>query len=604
MDSPNLTSSIYHEDDNLQALLSQIGNSPQSQSDDEKDVMKEKKNVQFSMSDNCLKVEDLPQLTKETEQHYNQIKSEFQRQMPKLERDLSQCDINRPLHENIYKSRCIESIVEQTYNYDYQLRDQMTEEVCYLKKITMKWRRVAGDGNCFYRSVIFAWLEFLIFNNQISIFKRIISDLRIKFSSSYENTKKLSSTIKTNLASLASPVPSMILECIVSQLSNLSLTPRQRIQNAYMTLLRGFNFSRLFDTAMIYYLRYILYEFILENQEKIFSKDFPVLLGNLLPSQYESDDGKFFFMKYFEEDLLKFYTCAEKLAIYLTPFVLKIDLKVIFYDFGPECNIQTKFFSSYLPNKGCLYVFYRKAHYDICYSPEYHDRYQELLGLYQEEKKSNKIIKDNDVRKFEIEEMDDVDTEQSKIFLRKVIRNPHEAELKKELKNAKKKVNLYKKCSICTTVFNESMCKAIVLPCKCKLIFCEEKCSNDFINKFSTYVNAKLLTEVFKCFQCECVFSKEQLIEIAFLIKVNLQQSNMLIDIRTKFLEVFETYCMLCLHEFNENEKKYIIKVKAPLFNRIVDKMKCNHSLCQTCLKKQPLICKICSCYHSRVINN
>lgn len=602
MESPTLTSSIYYEDDNLQALLSQLGHQNSVQQEGEKDAMKEKESIQYSMSGNCLKVSDFPPLTDDIELEYTKIKSGFQRQMPKLERDLSQCDVNRPLHESIYKARCIESIVEQTYNYDYQLREQMTEEACYLKKITMKWRRVAGDGNCFYRSAIFAWLEYLVFNSQIDVFKRIITDLKNKFAPSYENTKILSSTIKANLSSLTSPVPSMILESIVSQLSNSSYTPKQRIQSAYMTLLKGFNFSRLFDTAMIYYLRYILYEFILENQDKVFSKDFPVLLGNLLPAQYENDEGKFFFMNYFEEDLLKFYTCAEKLAIYLTPFVLKIDLKVIFYDFGPECNIQTKFFSSYLPDKGCLYVFYRKLHYDICYSPEYYNKYREMLGLYQEERNSNKIIKDNEITKFE-EEMDDVDTNQSKIFLRKVSRNPHEAEIKKELKIAKKKVNLYKKCSICSNVCNELISKPIVLPCKCKLIFCQDKCSIDFINKFSSYINAKLLTEAFKCFQCECIFSKEELIEIAFLIKINLQQGSVLLDIRKKFIEVFECYCMLCLHEFTESEKKYIIQVKAPLFNKIVDKMKCNHALCKECLNKQPLICKICSCYHSRVMN-
>ena len=50
------------------------------------------------------------------------------------------------------------------------------------------------------------------------------------------------------------------------------------------------NFSRSFDTLMIFYLRYSLYEYILENKNKVVSKDFPVLLGNLLPIKYQIEN--------------------------------------------------------------------------------------------------------------------------------------------------------------------------------------------------------------------------------------------------------------------------------------------------------------------------
>jgi hypothetical protein len=42
---------------------------------------------------------------------------------------------------------------------------------------------------------------------------------------------------------------------------------------------------------MVLYLRYKLYEFIHYNRERVFSKDFPVKLGNLLPFQYETEKG-------------------------------------------------------------------------------------------------------------------------------------------------------------------------------------------------------------------------------------------------------------------------------------------------------------------------
>ena len=46
---------------------------------------------------------------------------------------------------------------------------------------------------------------------------------------------------------------------------------------------------------MIMYFRYKIYEFIKENQTKLYHKDFAVKLGNLLPAQYETDQGGEFY---------------------------------------------------------------------------------------------------------------------------------------------------------------------------------------------------------------------------------------------------------------------------------------------------------------------
>ena len=55
-----------------------------------------------------------------------------------------------------------------------------------------------------------------------------------------------------------------------------------------------------------------------------------------MPSEYETDSGKFLFNEFYEKFLLKFYTDAEKIIIYLTPFVLGVELNVIVFDL--ECG--------------------------------------------------------------------------------------------------------------------------------------------------------------------------------------------------------------------------------------------------------------------------
>jgi hypothetical protein len=273
--------------------------------------------------------------------------------------------------------------------------------------------------------VIFSYLEYLIFTENINVLKRIISNIWIKFNVNYIYTKNLPENIKSILVSKETNVVMGILYCIIKQLENKDdKNKNKNIFNAYELLLKAFNFSRSFDTLMIFYLRYSLYEYILENKNKVVSKDFPVLLGNLLPIKYQienennSDETIFLFEKYFYEDLLKFYTCAEQIAVYLTPFVLKLNLNVIFYDFGKDTDIETKFFPSYLNNKDSIYVLFRKAHYDICYNKEYINKYDNLISLYKNFSNNFCVLNENDVLNFgkNINVTDPYQNNTSKIF--------------------------------------------------------------------------------------------------------------------------------------------------------------------------------------------
>ena len=53
------------------------------------------------------------------------------------------------------------------------------------------------------------------------------------------------------------------------------------------------------------YFRYLLYDFIQSNSYMLYTKDFAVKIGNLLPSEYETESGgiiyinKIFYMKNF-----------------------------------------------------------------------------------------------------------------------------------------------------------------------------------------------------------------------------------------------------------------------------------------------------------------
>ena len=327
-----------------------------------------------------LKIEDFPENPISEIFIYEQVVDKLRPMISSIEAELKVIDMKSLKWNNIKEGKRLEVMVENTYGFDRYLKNQMLEELCFLKRVINCWRGVAGDGNCFYRSVIFSWLEYLIFSKKINILKIIISNLYTKFDISNEKIKSLPPQYRKQFISEEKLIAITLLEIIIRFIQ------KDNIKEAYLTLIKGFNVTRTFDRIMIFYLRFLLYEYISDNQNKLFKKDFPVLLGNLLPQEYETPDGKFLYNDYFLKDLLKFYTCAEKLAVYLVPYILKVNLNIVFYYFGKDCDIENKFFSCELPNKekkfDTVNVLFRTAHYDVCYFTEYYNRYQQLLKLY------------------------------------------------------------------------------------------------------------------------------------------------------------------------------------------------------------------------------
>ena len=97
------------------------------------------------------------------------------------------------------------------------------------------------------------------------------------------------------------------------------------VTKAYTTLLKAFLFSNDFDFGIIYFTRYLIYEYISANEDKIYSKENPVEVGCLLPDQYIEDKrnkNDYFFENFYTLELMNPKTFAEKIVIYIAPFVV------------------------------------------------------------------------------------------------------------------------------------------------------------------------------------------------------------------------------------------------------------------------------------------
>ena len=275
-------------------------------------------------------------------------------------------------------------VIESTYLFKPENTNEMQKKYDRLKKDILYYRTIYADGNCYYRAIIYRYIELLILNKKIEIFKFLIIDIYYSFQSE-EIKKRL--YIGNDMLN-----PKLIIQIMIIILEHLE---NNRIAEAYKAFYDSLLFSKIFDYSLILYLRYIIYLYIKNNEKKLYSESFPVLIGNLLPSKYEKD-GIFDFNSFYENFLLKMFQFAEKIVIYLTPFVLGIDLNVVLFD-DNENEIVKKFGfagKSQLNLVDNIYILNRKGHYENIYTIEDYQKYNFFYGAYRSEYKPHFVKED------------------------------------------------------------------------------------------------------------------------------------------------------------------------------------------------------------------
>lgn len=300
------------------------------------------------------------------ENEFNTISQSINRaELYKLCTSISNCNLDKTgVNPSIGSLTSLQFLIESQFLYDLYQIELMTNHMSQLDKLIFKWRSIKGDGNCFYRAIIFSFLENIILSKNIPLMKEIITDLNERLNNMKEFNVFLS--LKNSIEKIDIYLIVQILYLIAETMDN-----NKPDVKPLEILVKCFLFCSKFDLGMIFYLRCLLYDYIKKNKNKIYTTDFSVKIGNLLPAEYETENGEFLYDEFFEENLLKMYTDAEKIVIYLIPFALKCDLNVIIYEFDTEDAVTEMSFPCYLYNKPKIEVLYRKTHYDLIYTQKY-----------------------------------------------------------------------------------------------------------------------------------------------------------------------------------------------------------------------------------------
>ena len=279
-------------------------------------------------------------------------------------------------------------LIEKAYSFDSSQSSQMIKKFQKYDAIFSFFRPIKGDGNCFYRAVIFKHIENVLLTKDEKTLRNLIAEMSSIFS---EPQFLLRLQVKFNLKL----VPELTLKIMFIIYESLC---QGKIEEAYYVFVKSVVSCAVFDYSLVLAYRFMLYEYIKDNEGKLFTEDFPVLVGNLLPAAFERND-KFLFNEFYESFLLKMFTEAEKLVIYLTPFVLGVKLNIILFELD---NGEVEVFDFDGKNnknnndtESDIWVMNKREHYEILYNKEYINKYKDILKPCLNDTYQSRIIDKN-----------------------------------------------------------------------------------------------------------------------------------------------------------------------------------------------------------------
>ena len=295
---------------------------------------------------------------------------------------------NNDIIENKYPIgvlNSLEYLIEKMYDFSSINKENMLSDMSRLKQIVFKYRQLKKDGNSFYRGVIFYFLENVIFTKNILLLKEILILFFEKISEQNKNIKEKQHVIN-NMKKIEKSMVINILYIIIQQMElqlkekNIELTP-------YIILLKVFLFCREFDEGMIFFTRYLIYEYIQDNEKKFLSEKKKVKILELIPNIYKNSNNS---KNQFYKDLITMGQEAYNNTIYsyIVPYVFNCTLNVLIYKQNPEEALIQQI--EYKKDKHTEYeinLLFKEKDYDIFYKNYFYTKnYNEMDNLISNEK--------------------------------------------------------------------------------------------------------------------------------------------------------------------------------------------------------------------------
>ena len=98
-----------------------------------------------------------------------------------------------------------------------------------------------------------------------------------------------------------------------------------------MIFMKMYNSDKNFDRVLNLNLKFLIYNYISSNENKIYTQEKNVNIGKFLPKNYKIGE-KYLFKEFYDNSLLRLEKEAETIAVYVLPFILRKDLYIYLFD--------------------------------------------------------------------------------------------------------------------------------------------------------------------------------------------------------------------------------------------------------------------------------
>ena len=382
----------FEEEDDLMSLYG--GNN------DIESIVNNLQNNENMKQDISILVEDYLNVIK-----FNKINKE---QITKIIQSVNSNDLQdgkKIIESKDYDGNIISKISDINYllfkakDIDNKDMDDIKKKIEEKSNILFAWRDIMPGPDSFFRAIMFSFLEDIILSRNINYYKNFLYELNKNIENNY--FKKILTFYQINC--LRAKVY-FILIYYAMTLQDVEIST----QKAHSFFIKIYNFDTNFDLLLILNLKFLIYKYLKNNEKKLYTREYSVRMGNLLPSKYQTKNGNYNFKGFYENNLLQLNQDTERISVSVIPFILRRDLYI--YSFEEKkinhiwVHTDNKENKDFIPFR----LFIVNGSYEIIYQKEYYNQFQKIFSNYSNINQ-NKIINNNENIKNEkiLENIDD-----------------------------------------------------------------------------------------------------------------------------------------------------------------------------------------------------
>ena len=369
------------------------------------------KNLQFNDSlkqDYSIIVDDYLEIVQFNKINQEQIKKII---LTINQKDLSDC--KRVMESLDYDGKIISKISDINYllikakeidNNDMEEIKKKNEET---ENCIYAWRDILPGEDSFFRAIMFSFLEDIILSRNINNYLIFLHEL----------FKNIENNFFKNILSYYKIEYLKPKYCLILIYYALTIQDVQTsIEKAHSLLIKIYNYDINIDLLLILNLKFLIYKYLKNNERKLYTREYSVQIGTLLPSQYKIQKGNYNFKEYYSNSLLQLTKEPERITIAVIPFILRRDLFIYSFDQKKLNHIWV-----HADKKNKDFIPFRlvilNGSYDILYQKEYYNQFYRIFSNFSNilnNKVEKKNINDDNLKNEKFLDIDDDEEDENK----------------------------------------------------------------------------------------------------------------------------------------------------------------------------------------------